>query len=521
MSAHSRRTFLRRGLQATPLAALSGRLAPLRAKKKKSPELNLLFIAVDDLRPELGCYGNRTIHTPHIDSIAERGLTFLRAYCQQATSSPSRTSLLTGRRPDTTEIYNATTHFRRYLPNVVTLPQRFRQQGYLTTAFSKIYHKPQLDDPRSWSVPPWIPDGFAWGSDENRTFAQRRWDRLREAGWISKEAYYYEPSKRQVPAEGAAGWEMRSWESPDLPDEALPDGRTAEQAIRALHQIRAKPFFLAVGFLKPHLPFVAPKKYYDLYPAGTTRTAKNVFPPAYAPPFALHDSAELRAYTDIPMSGGVPPYKARELVRGYYASVSYVDAQIGRLLGALDDLGLRERTVIVLWGDHGYHLGDHGLWNKYTNFETATRTPLIVSAPDRRGAGRKTEALTELVDVYPSLCDICGLERPDGLEGSSFLPLFKDPDRLWKRAAFSQYPRDIPGAGDGMGYSMRTDRYRYTEWLVKETGFRARELYDHQTDPEENSNIANDPANLSLVNGLTGMLHEGWRASLPPTDSLI
>ena len=324
-------------------------------------------------------------------------------------------------------------------------------------------------------------------------------------------------SRRRAPPDG----KCVAGRVPTCPTRHCPTARTAEQAIRALHQIRAKPFFLAVGFLKPHLPFVAPKKYYDLYPAGTTRTAKNVFPPAYAPPFALHDSAELRAYTDIPMSGGVPPYKARELVRGYYASVSYVDAQIGRLLGALDDLGLRERTVIVLWGDHGYHLGDHGLWNKYTNFETATRTPLIVSAPDRRGAGRKTEALTELVDVYPSLCDICGLERPDGLEGSSFLPLFKDPDRLWKRAAFSQYPRDIPGAGDGMGYSMRTDRYRYTEWLVKETGFRARELYDHQTDPEENSNIANDPANLSLVNGLTGMLHEGWRASLPPTDSLV
>ena len=274
MSAYSRRTFLRRGLQAAPLAALSGRSDPLRAKKKKNPELNLLFIAVDDLRPELGCYGNRTVHTPHIDSIADQGLTFLRAYCQQATSSPSRTSLLTGRRPDTTQIYDAKTHFRRYLPNVITLPQQFKRHGYLTTAFSKIYHKPQLDDPSSWSVPPWIPDGFEWDSEENRTFAQRRWNRLRKSGWISKEAYYYEPSKRQAAADSAAGWEMRSWEGPDLPDEALPDGRTAEQAIRALNKIRDKRFFLAVGFLKPHLPFVAPKKYYDLYPAGTTQAAE-------------------------------------------------------------------------------------------------------------------------------------------------------------------------------------------------------------------------------------------------------
>ena len=293
MSAYSRRTFLRRGLQASPLLALSGRSDPLRAKKKKKPELNLLFIAVDDLRPELGCYGNSTVHTPHIDSIADRGLTFLRAYCQQATSSPSRTSLLTGRRPDTTQIYDAKTHFRRYLPNVTTLPQQFKRQGYLTTAFSKIYHKPQLDDPRSWSVPPWIPDGFEWGSQENRASARGRWDRLRQSSWVSNEAYFYDPSKRQGRPGEAIESQMRSWESPDLSDEALPDGRTAEQAISTLREIRNKRFFLAVGFLKPHLPFVAPKKYYDLYP-GTPEAAKNVFPPAYAPPFALHDSAELR-----------------------------------------------------------------------------------------------------------------------------------------------------------------------------------------------------------------------------------
>jgi arylsulfatase A-like enzyme len=232
----------------------------------------------------------------------------------------------------------------------------------------------------------------------------------------------------------------------------------------------------------------------------------------------MADSAELRAYSDVPQQGPIPEAKARELVRAYYAGVSYVDAQVGRLLDALDRLSLRDNTVVVLWGDHGYHLGDHGLWSERTNFEVATRSPLIIRVPGQRGAGRKTVALTESVDLYPSLCEVCELPRPLGLEGSSFVPLFEDPDRLWKRAVFSQSPREIPGVGPGMGYSMRTSRYRYTEWMGEENPFRAAELYDYQTDPLEQHNIANRPENISLVNGLAGMLQEGWRGSLPPTD---
>jgi arylsulfatase A-like enzyme len=239
-------------------------------------------------------------------------------------------------------------------------------------------------------------------------------------------------------------------------------------------------------------------------------------PPMGAPPYALHDSPELRGYADIPQAGPIPEQKARELIRGYLASVSFVDAQIGRLLRGLEDSGLRERTVIVLWGDHGYHLGEHGLWNKNTDFEAAARAPLIVSSPGQRAKGRKTAALTELVDIYPSLCEICGIPKPLGLEGSSFVPLFEDPDRLWKRAVFSQCPREIPGVGAGMGFSMRTHRYRYTEWTVEGSPHRSAELYDYEADPLEQMNIANRPENVSLVNGLSGMLREGWRASLPP-----
>ena len=491
--------------------------APAVFGARKPPLWNVLFISVDDLRPDLGCYGNRLVHTPHIDRLAADGLTFTRAYCQQAVCSPSRTSLLTGLRPDTTRVYDLETHFRRYLPHARTLPQQFKRFGYSSTAFGKIFHKPQLDDFPSWSIPSWMPDGEPWNSKANQASARSAWNKLRAANWISRESYYYDPSKRHDRS-ADSGWGMPSWESREVADESLPDGQTADAAIAALKELRDRRFFLGAGFLKPHLPFVAPQKYYDLYPADKIDWTENTTWPRSVPLFALHDSGELRNYSDIPAQGPIDEKKARELVRGYYASISYVDAQIGRLLNALDGLGLRENTVIALWGDHGYHLGEHGLWNKHTNFEAATRSPLIVSVPGQRNAGRKTAALTEFVDIYPSLCEICGIGQPSRLEGSSFTPLFEDPDRLWKRAVFSQYPRRIPGVGPGMGRSMRTQRYRFTEWRAFDTNFLTSELYDYELDPDEMSNIANLPSNISLVNGLSGMLREGWRSSLPPTD---
>ena len=516
MSTSSRRDWLTRTLGAVSAAALAS--AASAKKTKKAPELNVLFIAVDDLRPWLGCYGAAYARTPHIDALAAEGMTFTRAYCQQAVCSPSRTSLMTGLRPDTTRVYDLETHFRRYRPSAVTLPQHFKKHGYLTAAFSKIFHKPAMDDYASWSVASWIPDFHKWDSPESHEFTARKWAELRKAGWTSYESFYYEPSKRGPRTPGRRGWDMPSWRSPAVADNALPDGMTADAVIDAMRQLKSRRFFLAAGFLKPHLPFVAPQKYYDLHPESEIELAPFSESPADAPPYALHNSAELRGYLDIPQEGPIPEQKARQLVRGYRASVSYVDAQIGRVVNALDQYGLRERTVVVLWGDHGYHLGDHGLWNKHTNFEAATRSPLIVSAPGRLNQGKKTDALTEFVDIYPSLCELCDLPRPEELEGSNFVPLIDDPERLWKRAVFSQYPRNIPGVGPGMGHSIRTRRYRYNEWRAEGSPYRSAELYDYETDPHETVNMANRPESVSLVNGLSGMLRDGWRSSLPPTE---
>jgi arylsulfatase A-like enzyme len=513
MPRFTRRELLKAGLTAAPLAALPGALRPAAAQRRRQagPRLNVLFIAVDDLRPDLGCYGNELVRTPNIDRLAAAGLTFTRSYCQQATANPSRTSLMTGRRPDTTRVFDLVTHFRRHLPDVVTLPQQFKEHGYQTTAFGKIYQQPGLDDLPSWSIAPWIAGQHPWRGAENQAFAERQWQQLQQNNWTSSDEIRFEPSRR-------GDKQGPSWDSPDVADDALPDGQATEAALGALGQLRAQRFFLAIGFLRPHLPFLAPKRYFDFYPPETIPLAKNTTPPEGAPDYALADSSELRAYDDIPPQGPIPEAKARELVRAYYAGVSYVDAQVGRLLDALDQHSLRDNTVVVLWGDHGYHLGDHGLWTDRTNFEAATRAPLIVSVPGQKGVGRKSAALTESVDLYPSLCEICELPRPAGLEGSSVVPLFEDPDRLWKRAVFSQSPREIPGVGPGMGYSIRTSRYRYTEWTGEENPFRAAELYDYQADPLEQRNVANRPENISLVNGLAGMLHEGWRASLPPTE---
>ncbi len=511
----SRREFLRAG-GAAFASSLGAQAAS--AKKKAEPRRNVLFIAVDDLRPDLGCYGNARVRTPNIDRLSASGLTFLRSYCQQAVCNPSRTSMLTGKRPDTTRIYDLQTHFRRYLPNAVTLPQQFRRAGYETTAFGKIFHKPQLNDYPSWSIAPWIPERHGWRTAENEAFARSNWRRLRESAWVSDERFYFDPKKRGARQDGATGWGLKSWRAPAVADAELPDGKTAREAAAALERLGERPFFMAVGFLRPHLPFAAPSKYFDLYPQDTIEESAAPLSPEGAPAYALHDSAELRGYDDIPRQGAISSRKAKELIRAYRASVSYVDAQVGVLLDALERNGLAENTVVVLWGDHGYHLGDLGLWNKHSNFEAATHTPLIVRAPGLRNVGRKTKALNEAVDIYPSLCDICGIPSPADLEGSSWLPLFENPNQIWKRAAFSQYPREIPGVGPGMGYSMRTRRYRYTEWSALGSPYKSAELYDYRDNVHELRNLANLPQHVSLVNGLSQMLREGWRGALPPTE---
>ena len=505
-------------------------------------KLNVLFIAVDDLRPSVGCYGDTFAKTPNIDRLAAQGMLFTRCYCQQALCSPSRTSLMTGRRPDTTRVYDLSTHFRKNIPDVVSLAECFKQNGYFTQGLSKIYH-PGFDDPQGWSVPHWDP-GAAAGREPGHPATQPAASRPDVAGVQANEAWEEDASASQ-PAEGRMGKKGRGRRpgkrevlerdpktglalklSPkvrykrgapcvaaDVPDNALADGQTADKAVEVLRGLAGKskdqPFFLAVGFLKPHLPFIAPKKYYDQFPLDGVKLPDNMYWPKDVPKIAMTDFGELRQYRGVPAEGQVSDRQARELTRGYYAAMSYTDAQIGRVVAELERLGLRERTIIVLWGDHGWQLGEHGLWCKHTNFELATHTLMTMSVPGKKG-GQKTAALTEFVDIYPTLCELCGLSQPKGLEGTSAVPLFDDPGRAWKQAAFSQYPR-----GKVMGHSMRTDRYRYTEWAEAGQAPVGIELYDHNSDPGENVNLAGRPENAALVAQLREQLHAGWPAARP------
>ena len=481
----------------------------------ESGKINVLFIAVDDLRPELGCYGATHIQSPNIDKLARDGTFFNRAYCQQAVCSPSRTSLLTGLRPDSTKVYDLQTHFRLTIPDVVTLPQYFKQQGYHTQALGKIYHG-GFDDQQSWSFDTWYPRVSMYHKPESRAVLERERRRLKEAGnlrrnvVVKKDPETGKPLKIKIVGQRALG---PAWEDPDVPDNELRDGKLADQAIKAMQGLKDKPFFLAVGFFKPHLPFIAPKKYFDLYPAEKIRLPDNPFPPKDVPPLALTNFGEMRRYSDIPTKGPVPDKKARELIRAYYACVTYIDTQIGRVVDELDRLGLRESTVIVLWGDHGWQLGEHALWCKHTNFEIAARVPMIFSAPGQKNRGGRTDALTEFVDIYPTLCELAGLPVPAGVEGASLVPLLDDPSRSWKKAAFSQYPR-----GKVMGYSMKTARYRYTEWSEPDKAPVGVELYDHQVDPGENVNLAHRPEQKDLVARLSKQLHAGWREARPPDN---
>ena len=486
-----RRSFLALGLAAAARAETSG--------------LNVLFLAVDDLRPVLGCYGNRVIRTPNLDRLAARSLLFERAYCQAAVCGASRASLLTGKRPDSTRVWGNDKHFREKSPETVTLPQAFKQAGWHTEAYGKILHG-RMSDPPSWSVPAW-PEGG------------------RQAGMAYVDVDEYAKMRRAEPGRVWSGeeiptltWKKReSWQAPDVPDNALQDGQAADLAIGALNRLRERRFFLAVGFQKPHLPFTAPKKYFEMYDPEELPAVQAAQRPADAPELAFTRSQELRGYTDIPREGPLPEGKARELIHGYYAATSYMDAQAGRVLDELERLGLAERTVVVLFGDHGWHLGEQDLWAKSNNFELDTRAPLMMHVPGMRTGGRKCGGLVEFVDMFPTLCEACGVEAPAGLEGTSLAPLMEDPERAWKKAAFSQFPRPYPAKDDWtqMGYTMRTERYRYTEWVDREKKLLARELYDYEIAPTETVNLADRPEHEGLVERLSGQLRAGWEAARP------
>jgi len=485
-------------------ALWTGLLDPSLAAETKTP-WNVLFIAVDDLRPEFGAYGDVHIQAPNLDRLARRGVTFQRAYCQQAVCSPSRSSLLTGTRPNTTRVWDLETHFRKALPDVVTLPQHFKQHGYFVQGMGKLFHG-GFDDPPSWSTPWTSPKGShgTYGLPENLAIVKAKVAASKAA-----------PKKKQ-------GGKVRNYgpafESADVPDNSFHDGALADLAVTALQQRaeQEQPFWLGVGFIRPHLPFVAPHKYWDFYDPAQITLAPNPFPPRDAPAYAVMPGGELRSYHGIP-TGPIPDVLARQLKHGYYAAISYMDAQLGRVLDELDRLKLTDKTIIVLWGDHGWKLGEHGGWCKHSNAENDTNAPLIISVPGLESAGQGSSALVEFVDIYPTLADLCGLPLPGHLEGTSLVPVLRDPAATVKSAAFSQYPRAVQGR-QLMGYSMRTDRYRFTRWVQRNepTQVDAVELYDHQTDPQENTNIANDPANRELVDRLTAQLLAGWKSAAIP-----
>jgi len=458
--------------------------------------MNVLFLIVDDLRPQLGCFGHGQMVTPNIDKLASTSVIFRRNYCQQAVCSPSRTSLLTGRRPDTTKVFDLVKFFRTTMPDVVTLPQQFKNHGYFTQGVGKVFHE-DLNDPASWSVPA----DFDTSVEE---FEQ----------YQSLESYRQEAERlRQVPSHGLVYGP--AFEASDAPDSNYLDGRIASEAIRRLRIQGAKkldkPFFLAVGFHKPHLPFVAPKKYWDLYDPDKIELPKYHEKPKDAPDLAMTNFEELRHYYGVPWDDSpLSQSLSRQLIHGYYAGVSFVDAQIGDVIDALKQEGLADNTIIVLCVDHGWHLGDHGLWCKHTNFEHATRVPLVIHVPGM--VPGRSDGLTENIDIYPTLCELAGLPTSNLLEGTSLVPLMRDPKRTWKRASFSQYPR----AADIMGYSMRTAKYRYTRWVRRDDlTVVAEELYDYLADPDETTNWISSPKYKEVLPSLRTKSAAGWRSAKP------
>ena len=446
---------------------------------------NVLLICVDDLKPLLGCYGDKTIKSPNLDRLASRGLVFERAYCNQAVCAPSRNALMTGSRPTTTGIYDLGTNFRQANPDAVTLSQYFMQNGYRAEGLGKILHvgHGNHEDAASWSVPHVQEKSIAYVLPESR------------ANWgVTREEALFSNQNANGLSRGAAV------ESADVPDNAYPDGRLAEEAIKRLQSAKTKlnePFFLAVGFLKPHLPFCAPKKYWDLYDRTSFSVPSLRTPPEGAPRYAPTSWGEVRQYTDIPDSGPLSDEQARMLIHGYHAATSYADAQIGRVLNELDRLGLATNTIVVLWGDHGWHLGDHGMWSKHSNYEQAARIPLLMVAPGITQPGSRTKTLVETVDLYPTLAELAGLPNPkvpQALDGQSLVPVLRDPSRESKEAVFHVFPRNRRGDGEILGRAVRTERYRLVEW--KKPGAASDtadlELYDYQADPLETKNLASE-----------------------------
>ena len=432
---------------------------------------NVLFIAADDLRCDLSSYGHRSVKTPNLDRLAERSVQFNRAYCQQALCNPSRSSLLTGLRPDTLQQWNLSKHFRDQIPDVVTLPQHFKRNGYFTQGVGKIFHNWVTEihgDPVSWSVP------------AEMHYATHSSDKPMVRGEMP-------PNLAKDP----------KCECRDVPDDAYFDGRIASRAIEVLGQRKseAEPFFLAVGFWKPHSPFNAPKKYWDMYDRDSIPEVTNATWPKNAPKIAWHNSQELLGRKN---ARKLSPEAVAEIRHGYLAAITYMDAQIGRVLDELQRLELADSTIVVFWSDHGYHLGEQTLWAKTSNFELDARVPMLIATPDPLGHanGQASDSVVELLDLYPTLVELCNLPLVGETEGKSLVPVLKDPAVQVKAAALTQHPRPSY-YGDqmqAMGYSIRTPRFRYTQWHDRSNGgIIASELYDHGSDDDEMFNRVDDP----------------------------
>jgi arylsulfatase A-like enzyme len=461
--------------------------------EENTSPMNVLFITVDDLRPELGCYGKKYIYSPNMDRLAKISVVFEQAYCQQAVCSPSRTSLMTGLRPDATGIYDLQTHFRDVVPNVVTLPQHFLRNGYHAEFWGKIYHADLLDS-ASWSI---------GGNDQERR-VEPQWPM---ENW---RAYALDTSNAIADLNNGGGL---PYEMADVPDTAYPDGVIAARAVETLQRLSSQkqPFFLGIGFYKPHLPFNAPKKYWDMYQPAEIVLPEPILPEG-TPEIATTDWGELRAYYGIPREGNLDTALSRKLIHGYRACVSYTDAQIGKVLDELERLNLADKTIIVLLGDHGWKVGEYGDWCKHTNFEIDTRAPLMISVPGMTEKGYSTRALVEFVDIYPTLSELAKLTNPSHLQGKSLLPILQNPEHAGKEIVLSQFPRN---KGKVMGYSMRTDQYRYTRWEELSSGkILAQELYKHTDNPLATQNLAILPEYQLMVNELDSLLKISWKNSL-------
>ncbi len=489
-----------------------------KAENTTGKPKNILFIAVDDLKPLLASYGHNEMHTPNFDRLSQMGVTFTNAYVQQAVCGPSRASVMTGTRPDRTKVWDLHTNFRKSAPDLFSMPEYLITQGYETTGVGKIYHGGYQGasvspghDAKSWSIP------YAFPNDFDPEYGKPAFNFYQNP--VTKKKL--RQLRKEALAKGLKGGKVRKYvfkhlrpstECVDVSDEAYLDGIIAKTALKQLDTLAqtGKPFFLAVGFHKPHLPFVAPKKYWDLYDRDKIQVAKFQKLSEGTPEIAYHSFGELRAFSDIDdnltYGDTLPLTKQKELIHGYMAGISYIDAQIGKLLKRLEEKGILNNTVIVLWGDHGYHLGDHTEWCKHSNFQQATRIPMIVTGPGVP-KGIKVDEPVELLDLFPTIFDIAGVPIPGQIEGKSLVPLFKPETKhkILQDFAVSEYHRN---GNKVEGYSIRTKRYRYTEWHgnyyksfkpYKETNIVGRELYDYEKDPLETKNLVNDPDYAGVV----------------------